>query len=146
SMLAVLTPGCLDSLGMGALMAAIRPDPAARVSSAIAAAAGSSLLPLLVAAASTPLPLPLMAIKQTLQAAVFAWIVMGAAYGFEGPVGRALSAGAVVYVGKISHGLYLAHGFAGEILGTFGVAGASLPEPLRLFALAGVTFGAASLS
>lgn len=109
--------------------------------------ASLSFLGLLAAeAAGSTLPLPLMAIKQTLQAVVFVWIVMRAADGFDGHVGRLLSSAPVVYVGKISYGLYLAHGFAGEILGTFGIASASLPEPLRLLALAGVTFAAASLS
>jgi peptidoglycan/LPS O-acetylase OafA/YrhL len=87
-----------------------------------------------------------MAVKQTLQAIVFAWMVMRAATGFGGAVGRFLSAGPTVYLGKISYGVYLAHGFAGDILGTFGVSSASLPEPLRFLVLAGMTVGVAALS
>jgi len=105
------------------------------------------LIALLIAEATgSALPLPLMAIKQTLQAIVFAWIVMRAHEGVPGRIGRFLSAGPTVYLGQISYGLYLAHGFAGELLATIGMSSASLPEPVRLVALAGVTLAAASLS
>ena len=158
SMLAILTPGCLDSLGMGALLAVgwsagLKPGPTLHIANggpgfsraAIAALVG--LIALLIAEATgSALPLPLVAIKQTLQAVVFAWIVMRAAEGFDGTLGRFLSAGPTVYLGQISYGLYLAHGLAGELLATFGISSASLPEPFRLLTLAGVTFIAASLS
>ena len=171
SMLAVLTPGCLDSLGMGALLAMARlkpgptlpglktslPDlnrpmgltvgPGFSPAIAICTLAGLCFTGLLVIEATgRSLPLPLMAIKQTLQAVVFAWIVMRATDGFDGQVGRLLSAKPAVYLGQISYGIYLAHGFAGEILATFGIATSALPEPLRFVLLVGVTVGAASLS
>jgi len=155
SMLAILTPGCLDSLGMGALLALARSEPGGSLSgiragrdtrAAIGCSSVALVVLLLAEGLGTVLPLPLMAIKQTLQAVVFAWIVMRAAQGFAGRVGSVLSAAPVVYLGKISYGVYLAHGFAGEILATFGVASASLPEPLRFVTLAGVTVGTASLS
>ena len=165
SMLAILTPGCLDSLGMGALLAlrhgvgsaGLKPGPPLSRAMQIAnggpgfsravIAALVGLIALLIAEATgSALPLPLIAIKQTLQAVVFAWIVLRAAEGFDGTLGRFLSAGPTVYLGQISYGLYLAHGFAGELLATFGISSASLPEPFRLLTLAGVTFVAASLS
>jgi peptidoglycan/LPS O-acetylase OafA/YrhL len=155
SMLTVLTPGCLDSLGMGALIAVARTKPGPTspgmnvglgFSPAIALASLCFIGLVVFDASGSMLPLPLMAIKQTLQAVVFGWIVMRAAQGFEGHAGRMLSAPALVYLGQISYGIYLAHGFAGEILATLGLSGASLPEPLRFVALAGVTVGAASLS
>jgi peptidoglycan/LPS O-acetylase OafA/YrhL len=162
SMLAILTPGCLDSLGTGALVAwqgvgsaRLKPGPpfpVAKVGPGFSRAgllAAFGLVALLATEATgsaLPLPLPLVAIKQTLQAVVFAWIVMRAAEGFDGTLGRFLSAGPTVYLGQISYGLYLAHGFAGELLATFGISSASLPEPFRLLTLAGVTLAAASLS
>ena len=158
SMLALLTPGCLDSLGMGALLAVTgvawkrsgaSPDRATRTvrwNVAVAAIAAAWILLLASDAAGTSPPLALLAIKQTLQAIVFTWIVWRAAQGFGGAPGRFLSAPAVVYIGRISYGIYLAHGFAGEILATVGIASASLPEPLRLIALAGVSVGVAALS
>ena len=159
-MLAILTPGCLDSLGVGALVAwlgdgsaGLKPGPPCQIvkvgpgfsRAALLAAFGWVAL-LATEATGSALPLPLMAIKQTLQAVVFAWIVMRAAEGFDGTLGRFLSAGPTAYLGQISYGLYLAHGFAGELLATFGIASASLPEPFRLLTLAGVTVAAASLS
>jgi peptidoglycan/LPS O-acetylase OafA/YrhL len=160
-MLALLTPGCMDSLGMGALLAVGEvaclkpgsttvPRAAGIVGPGLSPAAtlaGFALVAMLVTeGAGTTLPLPLMAIKQTLQAVVFGWIVLRASGGFNGVVGRFLSAKPIVYIGKISYGVYLAHGFAGEILATFGVVSASLPEPGRFLALCGITLAVASLS
>jgi peptidoglycan/LPS O-acetylase OafA/YrhL len=42
-------------------------------------------------------------------ASVFAWIILGAANGIGGFVGKTLSAPPIVYVGKISYGIYLYH-------------------------------------
>jgi peptidoglycan/LPS O-acetylase OafA/YrhL len=125
SMLAILTPGCLDSLGMGALLAVadlahLEASPVTRqtatvarpvVTVTVAAATLAWFMLLVTDATATQLPLALMAVKQTLQAIVFAWMVMRAATGFGGAVGSFLSAGPTVYLGKISYGLYLIHLF-----------------------------------
>jgi peptidoglycan/LPS O-acetylase OafA/YrhL len=95
---------------------------------------------------STPLPLAVMAIKQTLQAVVFAWLVLKATNGFGGVAGRLLSWPPVVYVGRVSYGVYLVHGLTGEILAALGISSRALPEPLRLLVLSAVTVGIASLS
>ena len=93
-----------------------------------------------------PLPLPLLSIKQTLQAMVFGWIVLSASTGFRGITGRILSARPVVYVGRISYGVYLAHGFAGAMLATIGLSSHAMPEPWRFIALATVTVAVAAAS
>jgi peptidoglycan/LPS O-acetylase OafA/YrhL len=152
SMIAVLTPGCLDSLGIGALLAVLRP----------AAAAGPSFRPVILTTAVLPLaaiqaaqalgaavPPWLVAIKGTLLGCVFGWLVIRAAAGFEGTVGRLLSSAPVVYIGRISYGVYLAHGFAGAIAaGLFAGFGLAwpIPEPWRFIVLCSVTVGAAAVS
>jgi len=157
SMLAVLTPGCLDSLGMGALLAVSGLASRTAFSAANESDAPNTLAPAALVAclvwvllwrvdAASGASLALVAVKQTVQAFVFAWIVMRAAIGFRGRTGGVLSSAPIVYVGKISYGIYLAHGFVGDILATFGVASASLPEPLRFAVLSGVTVGVAAIS
>ncbi len=144
SMHAVLMPGCLDSLGVGALIAVARPRtllvwPVSAAYVALLVAQGFGLA----------LPLALVVIKQTLQALVFGWIIVRANDGFAGITGRLLSAVPIVYLGRISYGLYLVHGFAGALAATlFFLLGLNWPprEPWRLFLLIGVTVGAAALS
>jgi len=55
-------------------------------------------------------------LARTGEALVLVWIVSRAAAGFGGAVGRALSWGPAVYVGRISYGIYLYHNFMGAIV------------------------------
>lgn len=174
TLLAVLTPGCLDSLGVGALVALVaglksratsgtNPEstadgPRSAVanhqspvrslrSPVVSLGAAGFLTALLVAEGSgAHLPFGLIALKQTLQAIVFAWLVFRAAEGFGGITGRVLSAAPVVYIGRISYGIYLAHGFAGDILAGVGINSRALPEPWRFMILSGLTVGLAAVS
>lgn len=151
---ALLVPGCLDSLGMGALLAWVavampthyRPLPRALLGIGLP----GWLLLRGVDLTGVHVPAPIHAIEQTLQACVFAWIVAGAATGFRGWIGRVLQSPPVAYLGRISYGVYLAHGFAGVMAGgllsLLGFADAATPEAFRLVLLASVTLGAASLS
>ena len=146
SMLGVLTPGCLDSLGVGALLAIAGPGfkPLALLAAIIPLAGVQTAQGIGVA-----LPPPVIAIKGTLQACVFGWFVVRAAAGFEGVAGRLLSSRPVVYVGRISYGAYLAHGFAGAMAwGLFTAFGWGwpLPEPWRFLVLCALTIGVAALS
>jgi peptidoglycan/LPS O-acetylase OafA/YrhL len=158
TLLGVLTPGSLDSLAVGALLAVIKPErpdvepgcgmvPRWRALDRAAGAAGAAWLTLLVVeAAGATLSLPLLAIKQTLQAVAFGWMVWNASVGFGGTGGRLLGSAPVVYIGRISYGVYLAHGFAGAMLAAIGLSSQTLSEPLRFVALSGVTVGVAALS
>lgn len=55
---------------------------------------------------SFPFSDPLIGLGRTL---LLGWVVIRAAAGFSGPVGRLLGARPVVYLGRISYGLYLLH-------------------------------------
>jgi peptidoglycan/LPS O-acetylase OafA/YrhL len=159
ALLAVLTPGSLDSLGVGAWLALAardhdsEPEMASRdpwsAFRRLSLVAGAGWVGLLIwerLATPLPLPLPLLSVKQTLQAIVFGWIVLNASIGFRGIPGRILSAQPVVYVGRISYGVYLAHGFAGAMLATIGLSSHTMPEPWRFIALATVTVAVAAAS
>jgi peptidoglycan/LPS O-acetylase OafA/YrhL len=52
----------------------------------------------------------------------FAWLVLGAARGFGGALGRVLAAGPLTWVGKVSYGVYVFHAFA-LVLDRVGLAG-----------------------
>jgi peptidoglycan/LPS O-acetylase OafA/YrhL len=56
--------------------------------------------------------LEIKALRQTFSAMVFAFVVWHAARGFRGPLGRMLEWRPAVYLGRISYGVYLIHGFA----------------------------------
>src|SRR6185503_10153236 len=53
---------------------------------------------------------------------VFAWLVLAAARGFRGALGRFLCARPLQYVGKVSYGVYVFHAFA-LLLDRVGLAG-----------------------
>jgi peptidoglycan/LPS O-acetylase OafA/YrhL len=81
---------------------------------------------------------------------VFAcWLVYKAAFGFAGPIGKALSWRPFVYLGTISYGIYLYHNFAGWFV-TNAALRVGLQEPLHVLAAFGLqvlwTICVASLS
>jgi peptidoglycan/LPS O-acetylase OafA/YrhL len=140
----VLPTSCLDSLGAGALLAL----PAARRSMM-----NTGLL------LGVPLLLSSLALRYAGYAGVAfevaldlgvslsaAWIVGRAATGFSGSVGATLLAKPVVYVGTISYGLYLCHGFIPYVLGRYIEGFIDLPWPARFVMLTMATVAAASLS
>jgi peptidoglycan/LPS O-acetylase OafA/YrhL len=151
---ALLMPGCLDSLGMGALLAwvaATKPNRYASFTRTLLHVGVPGWLALLlVRNTGADVPVLIAALEQVLQACVFGWLVASAAGGFRGWLGRVLESTPAVYVGRISYGVYLAHGFAGAIvaglLSVVGLNGVVLPEPLRFIALTSVTLASAALS
>ncbi|MBW4646944.1 MAG: acyltransferase [Goleter apudmare HA4340-LM2] len=56
-------------------------------------------------------------IKPTILAIFFVWLVNGAARGFNGLSGRLLELKPLVFIGKISYGIYIYHNFMNPIYG-----------------------------
>jgi len=143
TMHSVLPTSCLDSLGAGALLAL----PAARPH---------------IVRAGWSIGLPLMALALMLRAAgapaavdvpldlgvslAGAWVVGRAIQGFTGAPGWFLSSRPVMYVGTISYGLYLFHGFMPYLLGRYVAGFIEMPWPLRAVLLTVTTTMVAALS
>jgi peptidoglycan/LPS O-acetylase OafA/YrhL len=143
-----LTPGCFDSLGVGAFLAYLvrnphfwRPDRCAKMLLAVGLPGclityGFHLLPKL---------------DQTFAAFCFGWLVYTAANGFGGAFGSLLQAGPIVYLGRISYGIYVLHMFAIDALELL-IRQLHLPAAimdhglLRAPILAVLTIGIASVS
>ena len=106
----VLTPSCMDALGIGALLAY-------GVRKKIPMKRWSQILLLLGLAgyalwgfSNSLAPLGRMA-----EDCILGWLVYSAAEGFRGPFGWLLESVPMNYLGKISYGLYIFHNFAGSM-------------------------------
>jgi peptidoglycan/LPS O-acetylase OafA/YrhL len=128
----VLPTSCLDSLGAGALLA-VTGRPLLHVAAGPLLFAGGLLLHSDV----------LLDFGVSLSGA---WIVASAANGFQGVAASILLARPVVYVGTISYGLYLVHGFMPFVLGRYVPGFVDLPLMVRVLLLTTGTFAIASLS
>lgn len=137
-----LTPTALDSLGLGALFAvlsraAYRP---ARAPSIAAAAAflgvfGGAIW--LISAIWPPRSVWLISLAQFGESCALAWVVVQASVGFRGPAGWFLKRPTVLYVGRVSYGLYLFHMFMPALsLWTFRQAGVAEPKQAALLGVA----------
>ncbi len=110
----VLTPSCMDPLALGGLLAVLaaldRPaaDRFARASLWAGLPLMAAYLGLHAAAAADPV---VVVVRNTACGLTFVWVIAAAGRGFGGVVGRVLAAGPVVYLGRISYGLYLYHFF-----------------------------------
>jgi peptidoglycan/LPS O-acetylase OafA/YrhL len=148
----------LDSLGMGALVAA-RSRMAAtdagqrwrvlRRSAALALGGLVGLQALSGIGASSPAN-----IEQTLYAVAFAWLIAAAQSGFKGIIGRLLSCllswPPLVWLGVISYGVYVYHMFAPRIAAA-GLRAVAAPDVLQtglplFIASAMFTLAAANIS
>lgn len=74
------------------------------------------------------------------------WVVLRAAQGFGGPIGRMLASGPLVYLGKISYGLYLLHKPIPDVLREFGVDTNRIPPGIDFLLYTGLAILVASLS
>jgi peptidoglycan/LPS O-acetylase OafA/YrhL len=109
-----LTIGHLDSLGLGALLAlAFQGDQSGRVRSILV----RIVLPVGLAIYVTALALShygvsnraMITLDKTGAALVFCWLIGVASLGLRGIGGRILDYGPIVYLGKISYGIYIFH-------------------------------------
>lgn len=112
----LLTPACLDSLAIGALLAFIEYDETLRVRREdflrFFLTAGIAIVCLQCAAYVLGHGIRLFWATSYLGVSlIFAWLVARAAQGFDGWRGRMLENRTLQFVGKISYGLYLFHFF-----------------------------------
>lgn len=111
----ILTPGCVDSLGLGAYLAMmVTPEfashPQIRPIGAWALWVGLLLFSALQAAGQSERWGLFRIVAFDLAVALpAAWLVARAARGFRGPAGRVLELGPLRYLGTISYGIYVYH-------------------------------------
>jgi peptidoglycan/LPS O-acetylase OafA/YrhL len=103
-----LTPGSLDSLGVGALLAYAERfefDSVPRLTNVLLGAGVAGY-------AAIHISQKMAAWEQTCCAAFFCWLVWKASRGFTGWLGSLLECRPMAYLGRISYGVYVIHGFA----------------------------------
>ena len=114
------TPSALDSLGIGSLVA-------------ILLMSGESSANLLQRSMKWKVPVIALtlfvilkyathgaiqyAFLNTAAAAFFAWLVYTASYGFTGVTGKILASAPLIFIGKISYGIYVYHPYVPAVLG-----------------------------
>ena len=113
-----LLPAAVDTLVLGASMALVVRSAGShlvRKLAFLALVTGGSLLVLIHL---TDI-LVLKAFRTTAVGLVFTWLIWRASIGFRGVIGRLLECGPATYLGKISYGVYVIHGFPGAIWNWF---------------------------
>jgi peptidoglycan/LPS O-acetylase OafA/YrhL len=115
----VLTIGCLDALGIGALLACLQRSGEAGATWTAARVAGYLLWIGVPAWAVVEglsrlnlAPVALLALRQTFLDLIFGWMILNGAQGFRNWFGRFLQWAPIAYLGKISYGIYLFHNLA----------------------------------
>ena len=149
---AILMPSCLGALGLGAFLAyAIRRRLAMPWITRGLFGAGLTGTVLWYALGSAEWLAPLNRLAEDF---LLGWLVFGVAQGLRGPAGWLLSWSPVVYLGKISYGLYIIHNFARPLLeGALkglrcpdGVAKLCNEKAAAIFLFTAITVGLASFS
>jgi len=143
----VLPTSCLDSLGLGALVARAAPHKGGPYGAGAGAygAAGMGVAGAVLTA--TALSLRYLGLGGQYQVVgldfgvslLSAFVVAGAARGFAGGAGRFLSASPIRAVGRISYGLYVYHGFTPYLLGRYLPGFIDMNWPLRALLLTAAT-------
>lgn len=140
----VLPTSCLDSLGAGALLALPHTrDLMMRVGRNVGMPLMGGALALRFAGANN---LPLEVALDFGVSLGSAWLVGSAAQRFTGSIGAALELKPVAYIGTISYGLYLFHGFMPYVLGRYVPGFIDMTWPSRAVLLAIATLVVASVS
>lgn len=136
----VLPTSCLDSLGMGALIAMAVPykGEAHRVGGV--GVVGAVLIAVTLLMRYTAVGGQYQVVGLDFGVSLFsAWLVASAAHGFRGAAGRLLSLAPIIAVGRISYGLYVYQGFTPYLLGRYVPGFVTMPAPVRVALLVTVT-------
>jgi peptidoglycan/LPS O-acetylase OafA/YrhL len=117
-----MMPGSLDALGLGALLAwwtgtAAPSRRGNRILGAAAIAGLAAWISLEKLGTRGASANAREVLSPTALAVFFVWLVAGAARGFRGPAGRLLEWRPIVYLGRISYGVYLIHNFSVPLVG-----------------------------
>lgn len=113
----VMLPGCLDTLGAGALLAVVLHDSKfsskniGRVLAALAIVGGGVLFAVQPLLSSTTVGKIVNVLNDTWFAMIFVWLVHACAVGVKGIPGQMLLIPPILYLGKISYGIYVLHQF-----------------------------------
>jgi len=149
----ILTPACLDSLGIGSLLSFIENDQRLRIYRerflrfAVITGGFIILLQTIIFFGSHLLPL-FFSTAYLGVSLVFVWLVGRAAQGFGGKLGAFLEWRPLLYIGKISYGVYLYHNFMPRLVSEAANAlGLSQPGTVLTFLFASaLTFLVAAAS
>ncbi|MEL6109669.1 MAG: acyltransferase [Planctomycetota bacterium] len=137
----------VDSLGLGALLAL---TATGKMGDAWLRPLGLALPSYVLVEASMRLGWdiePLKWMKHVALMLAFTWMIHRASQGFGGAVGRVLENETLMYLGRISYGLYLLHNFAPLVVRPLMKSVGVAPEgPLFYVSLIASTIGAAALS
>jgi peptidoglycan/LPS O-acetylase OafA/YrhL len=116
------TAACLDSLGVGTLLALLSSGELTKgklqgyldaIWLPLSAAAFAGVFALHYFQISTA---PFLVVGDLLQAMIFGWLVYSASRGFKGSLGQVLELRPLVYLGKITYGIYIYHGVVPAVL------------------------------
>jgi peptidoglycan/LPS O-acetylase OafA/YrhL len=141
---AILPLSCADALGAGALLALpVARRPIMNIGLLIGAPLLAVSLALRLAGFTT---VPFEVALDVGVSLTAAWLVGRAAEGFSGSFAAFLTARPVVYVGTISYGLYLFHGFMPYVLGRYVPGFLEMSWVARAVLLTAATLAIASVS
>lgn len=127
----ILLPGCMDSLGLGGLLAFYNWEKRPRHprQSLLVLSAGAVVFLISLALYMTGRGAPVVSAGASLaMSLIFVWIVDRASIGFTGIPGSVLEAKPIVYLGRISYGIYVFHNFM-PVLVPRVLAATGVPNP-----------------
>lgn len=148
---ALLLPGVMQFFAIGAIISLInhKQIPAARDKNAIFIS-GLALVCTQITIENSSLFLPgtIKPLIDLLRPIGFAMVIFSAALKLNGIIGASLNAAPLIYIGRISYGIYVIHTFTPAIIGQLPAVWQVqlLDTPIRMFVYTIVTIAFASLS
>jgi len=111
----VITLGCMDFFGIGALLAYLKKyndtSYTANDFAGHGLLLGGCLFPLAIVVGLLGIKNPVGVFAKTCEALFFCWLIFTASERFNGFFGKILETKTLMYIGKISYGIYLYHNF-----------------------------------